>query len=371
MTRLSAKKMRKYLAILFILVLCNFTIAQTVYESPLGFSLSFNKTWKRLPEEVLQQKKKDVKDLLEYQKDMEFAACYQKIGTVDIDYPYILLKNVCFTTTNLDDIKKTQEYFTNNPEFDKEFQNSFNGKFDVELKTGKSYYDAQNKILIFTYDIGMSTKGNLVVMIANYFGKSGSLIIYCYSHKDEFKDDQKEFLEIIYSIKDKSMATNSSFYTNQRDLAVKFYNDGKLQSEAGNRQEAIRLYSNAIENYPAEDSYMKSEAYFNRGLNKRYINDNKGAIADYTQAIKFSPDYYKAYNNRGYTKLLLKDYTGAIADFTLAIKYDNYNTEFSNMALGNRGIAKLFLVQDGCPDIKKAIELGNKNVLKVYNEYCR
>jgi tetratricopeptide (TPR) repeat protein len=363
--------MRKYFTILFLLVLSNYTIAQTIYESPLGFSLSFDKTWKRLPKEVLQQKMKDVKDLLEYRKDIQFEACYQKIGNADMDYPYILFKNIYATTTNEDEIKKVQEYFTSKPEFDKVIQKMVNGKFDVELKVGKNYYDAQNKILIFTYDMGISIKGNLVGMFAFYFGKKASLITYCYSYKDEFKYDQKEFLKIIYSIKDKGMATDMSNYTNKHDIAVKFYNDGKMQSEAGNRQEAIRLYTKAIENYPTEDTYMKSEAYFNRGLNKRYIDDNKGAIADYTQAIKFRPDYYKAYNNRGYAKLLLEDYTGAIADFTMTIKYDNYNTEFSNMALGNRGIAKLSLGQDGCPDIKKAIELGNKNVLKVYNEYCK
>jgi tetratricopeptide (TPR) repeat protein len=363
--------MRKYLTTLFLLVLSNYTIAQTIYVSPLGFTLSFDKTWKRLPKEVLHQKMQDVKDLLEYRKDIQFEACYQKIGNADMACPYILFKNIYATTTNEDEIKKVQEYFTSKPEFDKAIQKMVNDKFDLELKVGKNYYDAQNKILIFTYDMGISIKGNLVGMLAFYFGKKASLMTYCYSYKDEFKYDQKEFLEIIYSIKDKGMATDMANYTKKHDIAVKFYNDGIIQSDAGNKQEAIRLYTKAIENYPTEDTYMKAEAYFNRGLNKRYINDNKGAIADYTQAIKFRPDYYKAYNNRGYAKLLLEDYTGAIADFTMTIKYDNYNTEFSNMALGNRGIAKLTLGQDGCPDIKKAVELGNKNVLKVYNEYCK
>ena len=221
--------MRKYFAILLLLILSNSLNAQTVYESPLGFSLSFDKTWKRLPKEVLQQKMKDVKDLLEYRKDIQFEACYQKIGNADMDYPYILFKNVYATTTNEDEIKKVQEYFTNKPEFDKTIQNLVNGKFDVELKVGKNYYDAQNKILIFTYDMGISIKGNLVGMFAFYFGKNASLITYCYSYKDEFKYDQKEFLEIIYSIKDKGMATNMSDYTNKHDIAIKFYNDGLFQ----------------------------------------------------------------------------------------------------------------------------------------------
>lgn len=73
----------------------------------------------------------------------------------------------------------------------KVIENLVNGKFGVELKVGKNYYDAKNKILIFTYDMGISIKGNLVGMFAFYFGKNASLITYCYSYKDEFKYDQK------------------------------------------------------------------------------------------------------------------------------------------------------------------------------------
>lgn len=359
--------------ILIILTFClsKLTFAQTAYESPLGFTLSFDKTWKRLPKEVLHQKMKDVRDFLEYRKDIQFDACYQKIGNVDMDYPYILFKNVYATTTNEDEIKKVQEYFTNKPQFEKVVENLVNGKFDTELKVGKNYYDAKNKILIFTYDMGVSIKGNLVGMFAFYFGKNASLITYCYSYKDEFKYDQKEFLDIIYSLKDKGMISSMDNYITKHDLAIKYYNDGKIQSDKGNRNEAISLYTKAIENYPIEDSYMKSEAYYNRALNKRYLNNYKGAIADYTEAIKLRPDYYKAYNNRGFAKMQIEDYTGAISDFTETIKYDNYNTELSSMALGNRGLSKLMLDQNGCPDLKKAIELGNKNVINAYNEVCR
>lgn len=360
-------------AILFIchLVIGNILLAQSTYESPLGFTLAFDKTWKRLPKEVLSQKMKDVKSLLEYRKDIQFDACYQKIGNADMDYPYILFKNVYVTTTNEVEIKNVQEYFTNKPEFDKTIQRMVNGKFDFELEIGKNYYDAENRMLVFTYDVGISIKGNLVGFFAFYFGKNASLITYCYSYKDEFKYDQKEFLDIIYSIKDKGMVSNMSDYLTKHDVAIKFYNDGKGQSELGNRQNAINLYSKAIENYPMEDKYMKSEAYYNRGLNKRYINDYQGAISDYTEAINLRPDYYKAYNNRGFAKLLIEDYTGAIYDFTMTIKYDNYNTEFTRMALGNRGIAKNAIGQDGCSDLKKAIELGNTKVTQTYNEQCK
>ena len=363
--------MKKYSTFLVFLITANFSIAQTVYESPLGFRLSFDKTWKRLPKEVLYKKVKDIENLLEYRKDTQFDACYQKIGNADMDYPYILFKNIYATTDDEISIRKVQSYFTNKSEYAKAIQNITNGKIELELTVGKNYYDPQNKILIITYDMGISIKGNLVGIIAFYFGKKASLVTYCYSYKDEFKYDQKEFLDIIYSVKDKGMLTAMSSYTQKHDVAVTHYNNGKAESANGNRLEAIALYTKAIENYPVEDVYMKAEAFYNRGLNKRYIDDYKGAIYDYTQAIKYRPDYYKAYNNRGYAKLLIEDFAGAIIDFTMTIKYDNYNTEFSNMALGNRGIAKMSLRQNGCADLRKAIELGNRSVNKFYDEYCK
>ena len=67
---------------------------------------------------------------------------------------------------------------------------------------------------------------------------------------------------------------------------------------------------------------------------------------------------------------MLEKYSTAIYDFTMAIKFDNYQTLFTRMALGNRGIAKLSIGEDGCEDLKKAIAEGNKNVKSIFNEYC-
>jgi len=100
--------------------------AQANYESPVGFTFTFDKTWKRLPKEVLQQKLKDVKEFLEYRKDIQYDACYQKIGNANMDYPYMLFKNIYATTTDEEQIKKLKEYFTNKPQFDKVMQNSAN-----------------------------------------------------------------------------------------------------------------------------------------------------------------------------------------------------------------------------------------------------
>ena len=285
-------------------------------------------------------------------------------------YPYILFKNYFFTTTDENEIKEAKDYFTDHFKIDSISQYVFNEKINVELTVDKNYFDSKNKMLIFTFNISIEEE-DFVGILAMYFGKSATLLTSCYSRKNEFINDQKEFLEIIYSLKDIGMTMSLSDYTKQHDIAVNYYNEGLKLSSSNNRKEAIISFTKAIDSYSTEDFYLKAEAYYNRGLQKRHLEDYKGAIADYSNAISLRLDYYKAYNNRGYAKLLTEDYSGAISDFTLTIKYDNYNTEFSSLALGNRGISKLAIGQDGCADLKKAIELGNKNVVETYTSYCK
>ena len=219
--------------------------------------------------------------------------------------------------------------------------------------------------------MGVSIKGDLIGIMAFYFGKNATLQIMGYSYKDEFKYDKEEFTKIIYSIEEKNMQSTLEEYSNKHDIATRHYNEGKMKSQAGDKYGALEQYTLAINNYPPEDKIGKSEAYYNCGVIRRGMNDNKAAIKDYSAAILLRPDYYKAYNNRGFAKLQIDDFQGAINDFTLTIKYDNYQTEFSQMALGNRGIAKFSINQDGCPDLKKAIDAGNTKVLQVFSQYCK
>lgn len=90
---------------------------------------------------------------------------------------------------------------------------------------------------------------------------------------------------------------------------------------------------------------MTAEDFFNSGLDKRKQGNNKGAIADYTQAIKLKPYYSMAYYNRGLASRSLGNNKTAIADYTQAIKIDQNWGEFSENYSGiysayyNRGFA--------------------------------
>ena len=79
-----------------------------------------------------------------------------------------------------------------------------------------------------------------------------------------------------------------------------------------------------------------AEEYLNSAVSKFYLNDMKGAIVDYTRAIKIDPNYVEAYRKRGLAKETLKDFSGAIVDYTKAIEIDpNYAPAYRD-----RGLAK-------------------------------
>ena len=66
-----------------------------------------------------------------------------------------------------------------------------------------------------------------------------------------------------------------------------------------------------------------AEEYLNSAVSKFYLDDMKGAIVDYNEAIKIDPNNVEAYRKRGIAKESLKDFSGAIVDYTKAIEIDS------------------------------------------------
>ena len=65
----------------------------------------------------------------------------------------------------------------------------------------------------------------------------------------------------------------------------------------------------------------ESADFYNKRGNEKYdAEDYKGAISDFSKAIKINPQHEEAYNNRGNVKLDLNIYKGAISDFSKVIK---------------------------------------------------
>jgi tetratricopeptide (TPR) repeat protein len=99
-------------------------------------------------------------------------------------------------------------------------------------------------------------------------------------------------------------------------------------------------------------------AYKNRAKAKLLLNDNKGAIDDYTAAILLDPRYDSAYVGRGAARLNLNDINDAMEDFNKALALN----PISDLAYYNRGCAneKMEYYEEAIEDYTMALQLNRK-----------
>ena len=110
---------------------------------------------------------------------------------------------------------------------------------------------------------------------------------------------------------------------------------------------------------------ISAETYFIWGNTKYYLGDYKGAIRDYTQAIRLKPDFADAYLNRGNAKGNLGQHFAAITDDDIAIRLKPDDAD----AYLNRGAAKGNLGQHfaAIADYDIAIRLKPDDAMAYYN----
>ena len=123
---------------------------------------------------------------------------------------------------------------------------------------------------------------------------------------------------------------------NQSISAKIYFYRGNDKYESGDYKGAIADYTQAIRLKP---DYV--EAYCNRGAAKDNLGQHLAAIADYDTAIRLKPDYVKAYYNRGDAKDDLGQHLAAIADYDAAIRLKPDDAD----AYYNRGIMRASLGQ--------------------------
>ncbi len=124
----------------------------------------------------------------------------------------------------------------------------------------------------------------------------------------------------------------------------------------GNDKVAGKDFRGAIEDYSRAiklDSGFK-QAYENRGVAKFRLGDNKGAIEDYTSALKIDPADYNTLARRGVSEFDIKDYTRTIEDITKAIDGPKKNIWYYNI----RGRARYELREydEAIADFNKVID---------------
>jgi tetratricopeptide (TPR) repeat protein len=107
------------------------------------------------------------------------------------------------------------------------------------------------------------------------------------------------------------------------------------------------------------DKFKKFKAmiYFNRGNAYDDSGDFKNAEKDFSESIRFNPEFANVYNSRGILYNKKGDYIKAIEDFTKAIQYKYILLHF---AYNNRANAlhNLERYEEAISDCQKAIEIA-------------
>jgi tetratricopeptide (TPR) repeat protein len=138
------------------------------------------------------------------------------------------------------------------------------------------------------------------------------------------------------------------------DLAFAYTIQGVVRAElVDDRRGAIDSYNQAIQLQPdrAISYYLRAKTQYRSG-------NNLGALDDYNKAIQLQPNYINAYISRGVVQATVGNTKDAINDYNRAItlKPDYANSYY------NRGIAKSDLGdrKNAIDDFKKAAELFKK-----------
>ena len=140
--------------------------------------------------------------------------------------------------------------------------------------------------------------------------------------------------------------------------ANSFYKKGLKKYDQNDFKGAISDFTKAIK---INSEY--ADAYEERGKAKDALSDFEGAISDFTKAIKINPEYGDAFYNRGLSKGELKDFKGAISDYTKAIKINPNDAD----AFFNRGLARVELrdYKSGVLDVNRAHEISSKYKVEI------
>ncbi|MCX6180042.1 MAG: tetratricopeptide repeat protein [Chlorobiales bacterium] len=152
--------------------------------------------------------------------------------------------------------------------------------------------------------------------------------------------------------------------TTQAESANSYFNEALEKHLHGDLSNAVKLYSNAIENNPTF-----AMAYQMRGAAQQQLKKYSQAINDYSMVIIYGDSAFKAvgYYNRGVVKNMTGNFSEAIPDFSQAIELDKKMAA----AYFHRGIAKSKTgdLSGRLEDFRQAAKLGDINAETWLNTY--
>ncbi len=174
--------------------------------------------------------------------------------------------------------------------------------------------------------------------------------------KKQWQSAEKYFTQALISNPKLEVASSA------RDLAKIELKNHLAQAQAPLQlayQKADEDHSPKITTPQAEAKPRDAHFYHKRGNGKTKLENYKGALADYDQAIKIDPNHADSYHRRGNIKMQLEHYKEAISDYNHAIEIDQNHADFYH----DRGKAKAELhhYKDAIIDYNQAIAIDPKH----------
>jgi len=106
--------------------------------------------------------------------------------------------------------------------------------------------------------------------------------------------------------------------------------EGNTAFKAGQLNEALKLYSDALEIDPCNRS-TNAKLYFNRATVAARLNKIKESIADCSKAIDLDNNYTKAILRRAKSYMETEQYEEAVRDYERVSKSDKHNGEYRQL----------------------------------------
>ncbi|MCB1084336.1 MAG: tetratricopeptide repeat protein, partial [Simkania sp.] len=104
----------------------------------------------------------------------------------------------------------------------------------------------------------------------------------------------------------------------KEDYKKSLLSTAKSFYQAKRYQEALDAYNKLLSSQ--NESKLRAEAFVNRGLVKKELNQRQEALEDFTKAIELKPDLFNAYIGRSIILSDFEKYEGALSDIHQAIQ---------------------------------------------------
>jgi tetratricopeptide (TPR) repeat protein len=142
-----------------------------------------------------------------------------------------------------------------------------------------------------------------------------------------------------------------------------FLESGIAKHEKQDFKGAIKDYSKAI-----KADKKNKDAYYNRGTCELALKDFNAAMTDFDKTIKLAPNFVKAYYGRASVFVSQKKYTEALPDLDKTIELDPSTPNV--LTLRGQIRAQTGNKKGACEDFNKAKEIGDKQADKYLSQFC-